>query len=107
MEQRLITDENGAKTYVEIDDRGVITRVHTRRDAGALIDSNRTQRNSHQRGSLIGNTQRHYEEVANIPTFLYLELCEKFGPPRENQRAWKKWLNDYDNRYFRTSQGTV
>jgi hypothetical protein len=36
-----------------------------------------------------------------------LELRQRFGDPRDNPKDWKKWLNDYNNRYFRTSGGSV
>jgi hypothetical protein len=35
---------------------------------------------------------------------------KKFGDPHNNpeaQKKWKAWLNDIDNRYFRTSGGNI
>ena len=58
-------------------------------------------------GSMIGNTQRHAQHVAEIPNVVYNHLLEKFGPMRENQRAWKQWLNDHQNRAFRTGGGNL
>ena len=57
--------------------------------------------------SMIGNTQKHLQKVADIPAPIYYELIEKFGQPRDNPKAWKRWLNDYDNRFFRTTGGTI
>jgi len=56
---------------------------------------------------MIGNTQKHLQKVADIPAPIYYELIEKFGQPRDNPKAWKRWLNDYDNRFFRTTGGTI
>jgi len=56
---------------------------------------------------MIGNTQRHMKHVADIPSTLYYDLVGKHGTPKENPRFWKAWLNDYDNRFFRTSEGTI
>jgi hypothetical protein len=36
-----------------------------------------------------------------------MELKEKFGDYKDNPTEWRKWLNDYDNRFFRTSGGNV
>ena len=57
--------------------------------------------------SMIGNTQKHLQKVADIPAPIYYELINKFGQPRDNPKAWKRWLNDYDNRFFRTTGGTI
>ena len=56
---------------------------------------------------MIGDTQRHWQQVAEIPNVIYLQLVEKYGAPRDNPTAWRKWLNDYDNRYFRTGGGSL
>jgi hypothetical protein len=56
---------------------------------------------------LIGNTQRHLQHVAEIPNVVYAHLVEKFGPIRENPKAWKAWLNDSENRAFRTGGGML
>jgi len=45
--------------------------------------------------------------VAEIPNVVYNHLLEKFGPMRENQKAWKAWLNDHQNRAFRTGGGNL
>jgi len=30
---------------------------------------------------------------------------QKFGKPAENPKAWKQWLNNNENRVFRTGGG--
>ena len=45
---------------------------------------NRTQRNADRKGSLIGNTQAHLKEVADIPANLYYDLVGKHGTPQQN-----------------------
>jgi hypothetical protein len=56
---------------------------------------------------MIGNTQRHQQKIAEIPSVIYYDLLKKFGQPRDNMKAWKRWLNDPDNRAFRTTGGRV
>jgi hypothetical protein len=47
------------------------------------------------------------QHVAEIPNVLYHELLKKLGKPSENPKAWKHWLNNNENRAFRTGGGTV
>lgn len=69
-----------------------------------LLDANQAQANEmlSRRG-----TQSHMLEVARLPTTLYHELRRKFGPLKHNEADWKRWLNDPDNRLFRTWHGAV
>jgi len=55
------------------------------------------------RVDLRGNTQRHIQKIAEIPTPLYYQLWQKFGDPKHNPSDWKRWLNDGDNSIFRTN----
>tara|TARA_A100000171_G_scaffold22744_1_gene21153 strand:+ start:1324 stop:1656 length:333 start_codon:yes stop_codon:yes gene_type:complete len=73
-----------------------------------VLEQNRKFHNAYEKGSMIGNTQKHWQHVAEIPNTLYLELKQKFGDPKDNPEASKKWkayLNDPDNRYLRTGGG--
>lgn len=47
----------------------------------------------------------HWNKVASIPMVLYYDLKEK--GILDDPKALKKWLNDPDNRAFRTREGTV
>lgn len=57
--------------------------------------------------SLIGNTQKHQQHVAELPSNLYFDLVEKLGDPKHNKKAWARWLNDPDNKLFRTGGGNI
>lgn len=70
-----------------------------------VLEANQRKAAEWQKGQLLGNTQRHWQQVADIPAALYMQLKEKFGDPQDNPKEWRKWLNDYDNRYFRTGGG--
>jgi hypothetical protein len=49
------------------------------------------------------------ERVAQLPLTIYCELREKgmFEPTPEAQKRLRAWLNDPDNRVFRTRPGRV
>ena len=81
--------------------------VTTSQNVDSLIASNKREANEFRPGDLIGNTQAHRRKVAEIPTGLYHELLQKFGDPQKNPTEWRKWLNDYDNRFFRTDTGKM
>tara|TARA_A100000171_G_scaffold46022_1_gene50380 strand:- start:959 stop:1291 length:333 start_codon:yes stop_codon:yes gene_type:complete len=76
----------------------------------SVLEANKIRQNQFRKNSLIGNTQRHWQQVAEIPSLVYMDLMKKFGDPKKDpdaQKKWKKWLNDIDNRYFRTNGGKV
>jgi len=53
------------------------------------------------------NTQRHIQHVAEIPNVVYNHLLETLGPPAQNPKGWKAWLNNSENRDFRTGGGNI
>jgi hypothetical protein len=108
MQKRLVKKDEitGKETWAHFDQEGKIV-FETSQNVDALIKSNREQRNSFEKNSLIGDTQKHQQKVAEIPTALYHQLLLELGQPKDNPKGWKKWLNEYDNRFFRTSEGNV
>jgi len=108
MKKRLVKRDalTGKETWAHFDEDGKITFESTQ-NVDALLNQNRAERNEYRADSLIGNTQAHRQKVAEIPTALYHQLIEELGQPKDNPTGWKRWLNDYDNRFFRTSGGNV
>ena len=108
MKKRLVSTDKiaGKETWAHIEDDGNMV-FETKQNIDNLIKKNREEQNAYRKDSLIGNTQRHQQKVAEIPTALYHKLLLELGEPRDNPNGWKKWLNDYDNRVFRTSGGSV
>ena len=108
MKKRLVQKDaiTGKETYAHFQDDGTMV-FETNQDISSLISKNTSERNEYRSGSLRGNTQRHQQKVAEIPTALYHQLIQELGQPKDNPKGWKKWLNDYDNRFFRTSGGRV
>ena len=108
MKRLLSTDPVAKKkTFMHFENDGS-THISTEQDVTKIIDNNKNQANDYQKGQMIGNTQKHFQEVANIPLAVYFDLKEKLGDPSrdpEARKKWKVWLNDPDNRAFRTGGG--
>lgn len=108
MKKRLVSRDNvtGRETYAHFQDDGKMI-FESSQNVDSLLAQNKRERNDYRSNSLIGNTQKHHQKVAEIPTALYHQLIEELGQPKDNPTGWKKWLNEYDNRFFRTSGGRV
>jgi len=108
MKKRLVQKDaiTGKETWAHFDEEGKII-FESSQNVDALIANNRDERNNCRAGSMQGDTQRHQQKVAEIPTALYHQLIQELGQPKDNPKGWKKWLNDYDNRFFRTGGGRV
>ena len=105
--KKLLTEDHvaGKKTYFQTE--GDDTHVVTEQKVDHILEHNKRQANDWRSGSMIGNTQHHHQKVAEIPATLYYDLVKKLGDPRQNMNAWKKWLNNPENRFFRSTGGTV
>ena len=105
--KKLLTEDRvaGKKTYFQTE--GDDTHVVTEQKVDHILEHNKRQANDWRSGSMIGNTQHHHQKVAEIPATLYYDLVKKLGDPRQNMNAWKKWLNNPENRFFRSTGGTV
>lgn len=108
MKKRLLSRDiaSGKETYAHFSEDGKII-FESKQNVDPILSQNARERNEYRSNSLIGNTQKHQQKVAEIPTALYHQLIQELGQPKDNPKGWKKWLNDYDNRFFRTSGGRV
>lgn len=106
MKRNLITDINSGKTVNWVTDTDGSQRIETRQDFGNLLKLNKHMSDDWQYGQMRG-TQKHMAHVAEIPNVVYHELVKKFGKPSDNPKAWKQWLNDSENRAFRTGGGNI
>lgn len=82
--------------YDKLTDEATIT---AEQDVQSVIEQNKQLRNE--------DTGRYGEwtRVAQIPMVVFLDLQKK--GILTDQAALKRWLNDPDNRFFRTKEGTV
>lgn len=93
----------GKKTYFESDADG--HRVTTTVNVDPVKDLAKESANEYRYGSMIGNTQKHKHKIGEIPSVLYYHLLEKFGQPKDNPKAWLKWLEE--NKGFKATGGRL
>ncbi len=85
-----------ANTGRESDNKIVIEQTQ---DVTSIIESNRRQLNMVDKHAKYGE----WSKIASIPLSIYYELKKKGIV--DDPKKMKKWLNDPDNRYFRTRGG--
>jgi hypothetical protein len=100
-----------SKRFFDADPAPGITRYWHVKDNGEYVieteqrldidDSNTRQRNMTDKRTAWGDVNK----VASIPLSVYYRL--KREGIADDPKALKKWLNDPDNRVFRTREGTV
>ena len=98
------TDWNNKKTSVGLNDKDEIT-IEQSQDVSALIDQNKKEYNAADTkwsDKLMGN------KVASVP-FAAIDKLNKQGIMKGyeilDQKRFFAWLNDPDNRFFRTKPG--
>jgi len=107
MSKKLLNHDpvTGRKTHLKEDIDGL--SYETEVDVTNVLKYTREKEAEHQKGSMIGNTQKHHQKIAEIPETLYYDLLTKLGNPKHNRKAWMKWLQDPDNKLFRTTTGRL
>lgn len=92
--------ETGITKYWMDNGDGTYT-VETDQDMTAIIESNKKQHNATDKHTKHGE----WSKVASIPMTVYYDLKQK--GILDDQKAFQRWLNDPDNKYFRTRVGKV
>ena len=90
--------QNGITKYWHVKENGEYV-IETVQDVTAITDANKRQYND------TPNKYRDVNKVASIPLPIYYELKRKGIV--DDPKALAKWLNDADNRVFRTRAGTL
>jgi hypothetical protein len=90
----------GKKEYWHWDDENQRFTIETEQDVTDLLDLNKAQYNDAS-SSFKGDMHK----VASIPMNIYMDLKQK--GIIDDAKKFKAWLNDPDNRYFRTKPGRV
>jgi hypothetical protein len=92
----------GAEQYFSYDDDRDEITIRTESDVTDIIELNKAQFNEVDSIHKVGEEWRH---VARIPMEIYMELVR--SGKIHDQTYMKQWLNDKDNRLFRTHPGRV
>jgi len=90
--------QNGITKYWHVKENGEYV-IETVQDVTAIADANKRQYND------TPNKYRDVNKVASIPLPIYYELKRKGIV--DDPKALARWLNDADNRVFRTRAGTL
>jgi hypothetical protein len=101
MGQKRLFDKDpmmGTSTYWHVTDKGEYM-LETVQDVTAIADRNKKEYNQ------APNKYGDVNKVASIPLSVYYEL--KRQGIVDDPKALRKWLNDGDNRVFRTRAGTL
>jgi hypothetical protein len=102
MRKRVISDDrdsSGILTsfhYDQADDSFVIQKEQ---DVAGIIEANKVEFND------APTRWGEWTKVGSIPLTIYFDLQKK--GILQDQKALAKWLNDPDNRAFRTRPGTI
>jgi hypothetical protein len=83
------------------DETGIVT-LESQQDVSGLVDANKSEFKHFDERARY---QDGMTKVASIPLSVWSDLRRK-GIDRD-KRAMKAWLNDPDNRFFRTRPGRV
>lgn len=80
--------------------------VVTEQEVTPILEQNKIFQNEWKPGDYMTGS-RHTHKVAEFPAVLYYDLVKKLGEPQKNPLGWKRWLNDPENRFFRTTGGKL
>ena len=95
----------GKKTYLTSDADGLGIKTEVKVDP--VLDLAKAQETEWRPNSLIGNTQKHQQKIAEIPAPLFFEMQKNLGDFKHNKNDWLRWLSDPENKYFRTTGGKL
>jgi hypothetical protein len=84
-----------------VDEKNFI--IETVQETTPIVEANKAE---FQNSAALGKSgKENMVKVASIPLTLYFELKRK--GVANDPAAMKRWLNDPDNRFFRTREGVV
>jgi hypothetical protein len=93
---------SGQSSHFEYDPASDMYLLRQSQDVSGIAEANRREFNSDAPARRHDGLGR---KVASIPLTIWMDLYRK-GITRD-RKAFRRWLNDSDNRVFRTAPGTV
>ena len=90
---------SGITSYWHYDDATDTALIEKRQDVSEIVEANKAEFNEDH------GRYGEWTKVASIPLSVYYDL--KAQGIVDDPVAMKRWLNDADNRLFRTRPGTV
>ena len=93
------------RTLMSVRD-GFVSQLITEDDKTVSLSTQNTDKTlkyvDHLKDMPVGKNMRH---VAEVPLVIWEKAVQEGWS--KDQNAWKKWLNDPDNKVFRTWQGKL
>jgi hypothetical protein len=93
------------QVWLDQDEDGLIMFRHVHTAWRDVIELNQEYVKANPKDIHAGNTQKHAVKIGEIPLQVWMRLKDE--GIANDPRALRKWLNDYDNRFFKTYQGRV
>lgn len=90
---------SGIKSVWHYDDTTDTAFIEKRQDVTAIVEANKTEMNQDH------GRYGEWSKVASIPLSVFYDLKQKGIV--DDPVAMKKWLNDSENKFFRTRPGRV
>lgn len=90
---------SGITSFWHYDEATDTALIEKRQDVSDIVEANKSEFNEDH------GRYGEWTKVASIPLSVYYELKAKGIV--DDPAAMKRWLNDADNRFFRTRPGTV
>lgn len=105
MERQILSHDpvSGLSEVFYFDHDTGLTTIRDEQEVSPIIDANQDEYNDAP--SRLGTPGPLGRKVASIPLGLFMEMQRK-GITRD-RKAFARWLNDPDNRGFRTAPGMV
>lgn len=106
MSKRLFDHDplTGERQYFHWNEADESFTIETEQDCEGLVEQNRREFNAAP-GRGNGRFKGDMHRVASLPLNVYMELRQQ--GILDDQKALRKWLNDPNNRYYRTRPGRV
>jgi len=89
----------GIRHVFNYDNATDIATITAEQDVNTVLEANKQAYND------ASDRHGEWSKVASIPMVIYMDLKAKGIV--DDQAAMKRWLNDPDNRFFRTRPGQV
>jgi len=97
--------ETGIQRWFHYDDTDDSFRIETKQDVSALVQDSKQLYNDHDERANWKHDSPAGHRVAQLPTVIYWKL--KLKGILDDKKAFARWLNDPDNRFFRTRPGRI
>jgi hypothetical protein len=103
-----ITAFDGTVTEINVNEAAGVVHISNKLDVSDLLDANTVIRNEVGKARPRNKDEWHHVGRIDLMTYLALKQQGIIGDDDSvDQKRFRQWLNDRDNRGFRVSEGNV